>query len=123
MKQSPFLRPAGAALFLAAVLPLAGCLVAGHSSQTITGNYVSPAAFSQIKPGVTTSAWVQGVLGPPNSQTTLDNGHQLWRYLANVRTQSSGAVFVLMAGDSTTDKPQTTLIEFKDGVVVNIWRD
>ncbi len=108
---------------LAATLLGSGCVVSSSSTETHTGTPVSDATFAQIKPGVTSTAWVQATLGAPSSKTTLDNGHELWRYDYTSRTQKNGAVIVLLASQHTSETTQTSFVEFKDGVVVNAWRN
>jgi hypothetical protein len=106
------------AAFLAAV---GGCLVSSDTSQTHAGINVPESTFAQIQPGKTTVGWVQATLGEPTQKTTAD-GDIVWKYTYTERTDSSGALFLIFGGHSSTESTKNAFVEFKDGVVVNKWR-
>jgi outer membrane protein assembly factor BamE (lipoprotein component of BamABCDE complex) len=98
-----------------------GCLVTHTSNTTHKGIEVTPETFAQIKPGSTTIGWVQATLGNPTEKTRNDND-EVWKYIFTEHTDSSGAVFLIFGGSDSTEKSETTFIEFKDGIVINKWR-
>jgi outer membrane protein assembly factor BamE (lipoprotein component of BamABCDE complex) len=108
-------------VFIAGLLGVAGCLVTSSSQTTHNGTRVAPDTFAQIKPRSTTAGWVQATLGQPTSMTTVEND-QVWKYVYSEHTDSSGAIFLIFGGSSSSDKSETSFIEFKDGVVINKWR-
>jgi hypothetical protein len=101
--------------------PSAGCLVSSDTQQTHAGVNVPETTFAQIQPGKTTVGWVQATLGEPTSKTNAD-GDVVWKYTYTERTDSSGALFLIFGGHSSTESSKTAYVEFKDGVVVNKWR-
>jgi hypothetical protein len=98
-----------------------GCLVTADSRQSRSGTAVPEATFTQIEPGKTTSAWVQATLGEPTSKSQVD-GSEIWSYRYTERTDSSGTVFLLFGGHSSSEKSHAAFVELKDGVVVKKWR-
>jgi hypothetical protein len=107
----------------ACVLPLAGCLINGHSSNSLSGDYVGPATFSQIEPGTTTGAWVLAVLGEPTRRSSLDDGSEIWAWSYSERKSSSGSVFLLLDSSNEREKVGAAYVQVRDGVVVKAWRD
>jgi outer membrane protein assembly factor BamE (lipoprotein component of BamABCDE complex) len=100
---------------------MSGCLISGHTDTTYSGTNVSQSTFAQIKPGSTTIGWVHATLGEPNTKTK-DGDDEVWKYTYTEHTDSSGAVFLIFGGSSSSEKTNTVFIEFKDGVVFNKWR-
>jgi len=98
-----------------------GCLVSSDTHQTHAGINVPESTFAQIQPGKTTVGWVQATLGEPTQKTTAD-GDIVWKYTYTERTDSSGALFLIFGGHSSTESTKNAFVEFKDGVVVNKWR-
>ncbi|HUB26143.1 MAG TPA: hypothetical protein VL992_12000 [Tepidisphaeraceae bacterium] len=99
----------------------AGCLVSGSSHTTYSGTNVAPGTFDQIKAGSTTIGWVHATLGEPTTKTQ-DGDDEVWKYTYTEHTDSSGAVFLIFGGSSSTETVKTVFIEFKDGVVINKWQ-
>lgn len=99
-----------------------GCLVASDTHQSRTGTYVADTTFNQIKPGKTSEGWVRATLGPPTSESKLDDGTRLWKYSYTERRESSGAVFLIFGGHDEKEQTHTAFVELKDGVVTNAWR-
>jgi hypothetical protein len=88
------------ALALSALLAsVPGCIVAGASKTTYTGNKVAQSTFEQIKSGSTTIGWVHATLGEPNAKTR-DGDDEVWKYTYTEHTESSGAVFLIFAGST-----------------------
>lgn len=109
-------------VFLVTVLAaLSGCLISSDTHQSHAGVNVPESTFAQIEPGKTTVGWVQATLGEPTSKTTAD-GDVVWKYTYTERTDSSGALFLIFGGHSSTENTKNAFVEFKDGVVVNKWR-
>ena len=115
-----------ALLLLAAALLLpfvaGGCLVTSDTSEHRSGNYVADSTFDQIRPGKTTEGWVDATLGKPTSVSRLADGTQIWKYSYTERRDSSGAVFLIFGGSSSSEKTHTAFVEIKDGIVTNAWR-
>jgi outer membrane protein assembly factor BamE (lipoprotein component of BamABCDE complex) len=110
-----------AAFILLSLAALPGCLVSSTSQTKTTGANIASGTFDQIKPGATTVGWVHATLGDPTSKS-VDGNDEVWKYTYTERTDSTGAVFLVFGGASTSEKTYTTFIEFKDGVVTNKWR-
>jgi hypothetical protein len=96
-------------------------LISAGSNTTHTGTSVAPSTFEQIKVNSTTIGWVHATLGEPSNKTN-DGGDEVWKYTYTERTDTSGAVFLVFGGSSTTEKTNTVFIEFKNGIVINKWR-
>jgi outer membrane protein assembly factor BamE (lipoprotein component of BamABCDE complex) len=112
-----------AAPFLALGLAIApGCLVTNQSNTTHSGTDVAQGTFDQVKTGSTTIGWVHATLGEPSNKTISDGNDEVWKYIYTEHTDSSGSVFLLFGGASTSEKTKTVFIEFKDGIVINKWR-
>jgi outer membrane protein assembly factor BamE (lipoprotein component of BamABCDE complex) len=99
-----------------------GCLVTSHSDQHRSGNYVSDETLRQIEPGRTTASWVHATLGQPSKVERLDDGTELWKYSYTERKDSSGAVFLIFAGDDSKVTSGTVFVEVKNGIVTKTWR-
>lgn len=110
------------ALLAGVMLMLAGCLVSSNSNTSEHGTKVPENTFEQIQPGQTTMAWVQATLGEPNSKSN-DANAQVWCYSYTQRTDSSGAVFLIFGGSSSSVHTSNAYVEFKNGVVSKKWRD
>lgn len=104
-----------------AVLP--GCLVSGRSSTKVSGEYIGPATFNEIEPGVTSVNWINAVMGEPTSKACLDDGSEIWKWSYYRKHSSSGGVFLLVGGSSKEETTGATFVQIKDGVVVKAWRD
>ena len=74
---------------------------------------------------MTTEAWLLASLGEPTSRTTVmgEEGVQILRYDHVVRRSSSGAVFLIFAGDSKYKSVQRTFFELVDGTVSRYWTE
>jgi outer membrane protein assembly factor BamE (lipoprotein component of BamABCDE complex) len=108
-------------VLLTAICSLGGCLVTASSETTHNGTRVAPDTFAQIKPGTTTAGWVEATLGPPTSKNKTGDD-EVWKYVYTEHTDSGGAIFLIFGGSGSSDKSETSFIEFKDGVVINKWR-
>jgi outer membrane protein assembly factor BamE (lipoprotein component of BamABCDE complex) len=108
-------------LFALALCWLTGCLVTHNAETTHNGTRVSSETFAQIKPGSTTIGWVEATLGSPTSKSKTGDD-EVWKYVYTEHTDSSGAIFLIFGGSDSTEKSETSFIEFKDGVVINKWR-
>lgn len=99
-----------------------GCLVTSNSSEHRSGSYVADSTFSQIQPGKTTAGWVDATLGKPTSISHLDDGTEIWKYSYTETHDSSGAVFLVFGGTTSTETNHTAFVEIKDGIVRKAWR-
>jgi hypothetical protein len=115
--------PALAAALLASLAVLPGCLISGSSDTKVSGEYIGPATFHQIEPGVTTVDWVRAVMGEPTSRARLEDGSEIWKWSYERKHSSHGGVFLLVGGSSREETKGATFLQIKDGVVVKAWRD
>ena len=99
-----------------------GCLVTSHSDQKRSGNYVSDSTLNQIEPHRTSASWVCATLGTPSSVDKPDEQTEIWKYRYTERRNSSGAVFLLFAGDDSKETTGTVFVEVRQGVVTRYWR-
>jgi outer membrane protein assembly factor BamE (lipoprotein component of BamABCDE complex) len=117
-------RKLGMTLVLSSLaLTQVGCLFGAASKTTQSGNVVAANTFSQIEPGKTTSAFVKGTLGTPDSQTKLDDGTEIWRWSYTERTQDSGFVFLIFGGTNEKVLKKSAYVQVKDGLVIKAWRE
>lgn len=115
--------PALAAVLATSLAVLPGCLVSGSSSTKVRGEYIGPATFNEIEPGVTTVDWVRAVMGEPTSRACLADGSEIWKWSYERRHSSRGGVFLLVGGSSKEETKGATFVQIKDGVVTKAWRD
>lgn len=102
-----------------------GCLIS-HSSDTFeTGHRVSPATLSEVEVGHTTRDWLIATLGEPtSSQLVNEHPHiEMLKYSYKKRKESSGSVFLIFAGSSSSSRHSTTYFELTNGVVTSYWSD
>jgi len=113
-----------AILFTSAFL-LGGCLVASSNRTDEYGTRVSDATLQQVESGKTTEQWLIATLGEPTSSRVVDDscGHRVHRYEYRVERESSGAVFLIYAGESETVERTNNYFEVKDGIVIKHWCD
>lgn len=118
----PFgIRLVSIVLYVVTAAASTGCLISSHSEERRSGTFVAENTFNQIKPGETTTGWVQATLGEPSSKSSAE-GRTIWKYAYTERRDSSGAVFLIFGSSKTTETEHAAYVEFKDGVVVNKWR-
>src|SRR2546423_1700436 len=110
-------------LIIVSVLPLSGCLVHSDTRRSISGHYVSSAAFSEIKPGSTTGEWVRATLGEPTNVSKLGDGTEIWKWSYTETKDGEGQVFLLFSGSDHTTTTANAFVEVKDNVVTKKWRD
>jgi hypothetical protein len=121
MRNNPWPALLGVTAICITMAFVPGCLISGTSKTTESGTNVAPSTFNQIKIGSTTIGWVHATLGEPSSKAD-DGGDVVWKYTYSEHTDSTGAVFLVFGGTSSTEKTNTVFIEFKDGIVINKWR-
>ena len=107
-------------LFVAPLLP--GCIITSKGDTSHSGQYISAETFSKVEPG-TSSGFVLATFGEPSTRTTLDDGSQIWRWRHTETRSSSGTVIFLLSSSNRTETQHNTFVEFRDGVVVRVWRD
>ena len=108
--------------FVVMLIGSAGCLVGSNSHIKREGTYISETTFRQIEPGKTTSSWVMATLGTPTEKSTVDPGHEMWKYTYKETKDSQGYVFLLFGGNDHKVTDGTVFVELKDGVVTKCWR-
>ena len=106
---------------LLSMLLLAGCLVSSNSHERVSGNYVPQNTFDRIKPGETTSSWVQATLGDPSTREKADDT-EVWKYSYTEVKEGSGAIFLIFGGTDKKERQRTAYVEFEDGIVKSKWR-
>jgi outer membrane protein assembly factor BamE (lipoprotein component of BamABCDE complex) len=106
---------------LLSVLLLAGCLVSSTNHQSVSGNFVPENTFDRIKPGETSSSWVQATLGDPSTKEKADDT-DVWKYSYTEVKEGSGAIFLIFGGSDKKERQRTAYVEFKDGIVKSKWR-
>jgi len=106
---------------LLCILLLSGCLVSSTSHEKVSGNYVPENTFDRIKPGETTSSWVQATLGDPSTREKADDT-EVWKYSYTEVKEGSGAIFLIFGGTDKKERQRTAYVEFKDGIVKTKWR-
>jgi outer membrane protein assembly factor BamE (lipoprotein component of BamABCDE complex) len=109
------------AILLLVTWASSGCLVSSSSQSKVSGNFVPPETFDQIEPGKTTAAWVKATLGEPSARDTAD-GTEVWKYKYTEEKDSSGAIFLIFAGNDKKERQHVAYVEIKEGVVTKKWR-
>ena len=110
-------------LFALVIATTAGCLVHSENRRSVSGHYVSSAAFSEIKPGETTGEWVKATLGEPTNTSKLGDGSEIWKWTYTETKDGEGQIFLLFSGTDHTTTHANAFVEVKDGVVTRKWRD
>jgi outer membrane protein assembly factor BamE (lipoprotein component of BamABCDE complex) len=116
-------RAAAAILLAATACGLGGCLISSHNSTTISGSYVSPATYDEVKPGETTAEWVKAAFGEPSCKTPLASGEELWKWTYSKTKEGTGTVLFIFGGSDKTETVGHVNIQVRDGVVIHKWRD
>lgn len=116
MKRLQLLALASAALLLPA------CIINANSHTTRSGKYISAETVQRIEPGKGQD-YVFALLGDPSSKQVLGDGTEIWKWTYRERKTSSGAVFLIVDSDQTTETERATYVEFQGGQVVRSWQD
>jgi outer membrane protein assembly factor BamE (lipoprotein component of BamABCDE complex) len=116
-------RPLAAAIALASLPLLSGCLISSHSNTEFSGRYIGAETMAQLEPGKTKEDFVVATIGTPTTKTTLEDGSEVWKYEYRKRTSGNGTVFLLLNTSNSTDKEGAVYVILKDGVVQKAWRD
>lgn len=113
-----------AALPLAAVSTLAGCVIVNADSHTrYEGRYVSDETLAQIQPGAT-QEYVIALIGEPSSRSELSDNSEVWKWAYSKRVTSQNHVLLLFSGDSSKESAGAVYVDFgPDGLVRRHWRD
>ena len=107
---------------LGASLLLTGCLFTASNKESGSGTKVADETFKQIKEGQTSEEWVRATLGPPTSDTTMQNGGHILKYTYTEKRESSGAVFLIFGGHNEQTVEHNAFFEIRDGKVTKAWR-
>lgn len=98
------------------------CIINANSHTTRSGKYISSETVQRIEPGKNAD-YVVAVLGDPSSKQVLGDGTEIWKWSYRERKTSSGAVFLIIDSDQTTETERSTYVELKDGQVARAWQD
>ena len=82
------LKTAHVSLLLCASIFVTGCLITGDNHESTSGTRVADTTFDQIKPKSTTEDWVRVTLGPPTSDSILQDGGHVLKYVYTERKES-----------------------------------
>lgn len=108
-------------LAASALLALSGCLVTSSSASKYSGNRVEPNADRAVTLYETTPAETIAMLGEPTGRVTEGDEEVLtWRWTH--KSASSGSVFLIFGGSSSTTQDHALSIAFRDGVAIRKWR-
>jgi outer membrane protein assembly factor BamE (lipoprotein component of BamABCDE complex) len=107
-------------LLLAPLVP--ACIINANSHTTQSGKFVSPDTVQRLEPGKGAD-YVTALLGEPSSKQALSDGTEIWKWSYRERKTSSGAVFLIVDSDQTTEVERATYVELKDSKVVRAWQD
>ncbi len=119
----PRSRPAvtlALALTTLAVLP--GCLVTSRNSSSFSGNRVDPGEESQVVLFQTSPDQAAAILGEPTTRAHNDAGEEVLTWRWTRQAESSGSVFLIFGGSSSTTQEHALNIAFREGVAVRRWR-
>ena len=100
-----------------------GLILASGCAQSMqqTGVRIGDETLKQFKAGVTTEAWLVGVLGPPSSESKVEHveNTKVFRYALG---EATGGVTALYSGGG---KKNTAVVYFilTDGIVTRFWAD
>jgi hypothetical protein len=90
-----------------------------------TGTYVSEKLLERVRLNSTRADWLVAVFGAPDVQAKLDDGTEIWRW-SYLPLEQQGAIVDVFAGggkDEPAVKQSVTVIQLRDGVVIDKWRD
>ena len=90
-----------------------------------TGTYVSEKLLERVRLNSTRADWVVAVFGTPDVLSKLDDGTEIWRWSYLPLEQQGAIVDVFSTGgkDEPAVKQSVTVIQMRDGVVIDKWRD
>ncbi len=108
----------------AIALATSSCIINANSHTTRSGRFVSAETLAQIQPGKS-KEYVATVLGEPSSKNELSDGTgtEIWKWTWREKRSSSGAVFLIIDSDHSTEEERSTYVEFLNGVVSKSWQD
>lgn len=98
------------------------CIINANSHTTRSGKYISAETVQRLEPGKDQD-YVLALLGDPSSRQTLSDGTEIWKWTYRERKNSSGAVFLIIDSDATTEVERSTYVELQHGQVVRAWQD
>ena len=109
---------------LAALLPLAGCIIY-HSDVSYTGKGkpVSDSTLDRIECGTTTKDWIVTTLGEPSYQRTAQDGTEILEYRYGRKKDNNFVFLPFMIINDEGETRQTVYFEISDGVVKNFWKE
>ncbi len=93
-----------------------GCSTAGNEQIR------DEATTQKIKPGVTTKAEVEQLLGKPTEVTFSDDGSETWKYVLT-KSQMRGSAFVPIVNIFSAGvdiQTYTVTVRYKDGIVKSL---
>jgi hypothetical protein len=112
-----------------AALPLllaTGCVVTQTTSEEPYGTLVGPATLERIPGGDGGAAWLEAVLGPPDTRRPAEDrpGASIWSWVGGTRERGSGSVLIV-GGRTDLERRTVTEATVAGGRVLETrqWRD
>jgi outer membrane protein assembly factor BamE (lipoprotein component of BamABCDE complex) len=102
---------------------VSGCLIGTSSKTKYTGRYIGEETLKQIEPGDSNEE-VFSLLGEPTTRTQKGSGSTIWKYAYTQATTKTGAVFLLIGTEKTTEVEGAVYVEFDaEQRVVKTWSE
>lgn len=107
----------------ACLLLSGGCLISSSNSVEESGIKITDSTLNRIEIGKTSEAWLRATLGDPNQVTEVADtpGLRVLCYDHIVSKRGKGAVFLIFAGSSSSEKSTRTYFEIQNGFVSKFW--
>jgi outer membrane protein assembly factor BamE (lipoprotein component of BamABCDE complex) len=110
------------ALLLAIAITIPGCLIGSSTKTSTEGTPISETTLRQITPG-SSPEHVLNLLGHPAVKTTGGDGTEVWKWSYRESKKTSGSFFLIVSSETQTDTEGRVYVSFRDGRVVETWRD
>jgi len=108
----------GGLVVAAAMLP--GCLISSHSDTHASGRALSTQDVRSVETGKTTGQELLKSFGDPTERVDRPDGTATWKWCQTQTRHSTGAVFLVFGGSSSSSSTACTVVDLKDGVVAQV---
>jgi len=92
-----------------------------------TGIYISETLLERVIVNETRADWLLAVLGEPTGRSRLEDDSEIWKWAYVPVRQKSGSIVTFLSFGEGKDEPKiqtaTTIIQLRDGLVIEKWRD